>query len=104
MQMNGDIYCAVRREYDETGNVILEKYYDGDGNPTFCRDGYAMITREYNSLNRIVCERFFGTDGNPMELEDGAAVYRYEYLQDDGPANVVKYDLQDRILEEEAQG
>ena len=101
MPIGGNTYYAVGREYDEAGNISLEKYFDEQDNLTLCKKGYAMVRREYDSDKRIVCEKFFGIDGNPMELADGAACYRYTYNEAGEKSAPIKYDQEDHEIPEE---
>ena len=101
MPIGGNTYYAVGREYDEAGNISLEKYFDEQDNLTLCKKSYAMVRREYDSDKRIVCEKFFGIDGNPMELADGAACYRYTYNEAGEKSAPIKYDREDHEIPEE---
>ena len=94
-------YAAIEREYDETGNITLEKYFDEKNNLILCKKGYAMVHREYDSDKRIICEKFFGTDGNPIELADGAVCYRYTYNEAGEKSAPKKFDRDNHEIPEE---
>ena len=51
-------YYAIEKAYDEKGNVILEKYYGTDGQPTPCADGYCEIHRTYEGKYCVLVEYF----------------------------------------------
>ena len=90
-----DLYYRVEYTYDKAGNVNREKYYDQDGQPMLCRDGYAIVYREFDKFNRVVYEKYFGTDGFATTLEDGAVSRRFEYDDDGNLIRTTKYDYAD---------
>lgn len=71
-------YAAIEREYDEAGNVILEKYYDAEFKP-IKRNGYEMIRREYNGDKKVVKEAYFTNAGEPMVNNKGVYETTFEY-------------------------
>ena len=73
-----DGYAAVEREYDENGNVIVEKYYDNEFKPTL-RNGYEMIRKEYNEEKKVSKETYFDNVGMPMKNNKGVYQTTYQY-------------------------
>lgn len=71
-------FAAIEREYDEAGNVIVEKYYDAEFNPTK-RNGYEMIRKEYNGDKRVIKEAYFTNTGEPMVNNKGVYETTFEY-------------------------
>lgn len=113
--MRSEGYAAIEREYDEAGNVILEKYYDTDFNPTK-RNEYEMIRREYNGEKRVVKEAYFTNAGEPMvnnrqvymttfEYNEQGKVIREAYFDTDGQpmANSNGYIKIERTYNEEGK-
>ena len=41
----GDTYVKREREYDESGNIIVERYYGSDGEKIPCKAGYDELHR-----------------------------------------------------------
>ena len=76
-----DGYAAVEREYNETGDIVEERYFGTDFEPVSCRGGYEMIRREYNEAKQISRESFFDHDGQPTVNENG--VYETAYVYDE---------------------
>lgn len=92
-------YYRVEYTYDKMGNINREKYYDKDGQPIRCNEGYAIVYREYDSFNRVVYEKFYDTDGFAIMLDDGAVSYRYEYNDAGEMIKKTKYDYGDHEVE-----
>lgn len=89
MVKSKETYCAQGTEYDENGNAAVLKYYDGDGNPTSCANGYEMIWRRFNDRKKVVYETYHDHTGAPMEKKNG--VYQTTY----------DYDEKDRVIQEQ---
>ena len=93
-------YYRVDYTYDKAGNINREKYYDGEGNPVRCNDGYAIVYREYDAYNRLVYEKFYDTDGFAIMLEDGSVSRRYTYDDAGNRIGTRKYDYADKPVGE----
>ena len=91
-------YYQVVYTYDKN-NINREKYYDLNGQPVLCNDGYAIVYREFDKFNRVIYEKYFGTDGFATELADGAVSHRYEYDDDGNLIRTTKYDYADHEVE-----
>ena len=74
-----DNYAAVEREYDETGNIITERYYGTDFQPAICKNGYEMIRKEYNEEKLVIKETYFNHNEQPMINKKGVYQTAYEY-------------------------
>lgn len=74
---------VLREEYDLSGNVTKEAYYDIQGNPVILDDqGYASAERQYErgNLTRV---RYFDTEGNLTLLSGkGYAIAEFSYDMD----------------------
>lgn len=82
-----------RWEYDDGGQVVLEHFFDGNGDPGMQptpRDGpivrspgfngpYHRREIKVNALGQTIAESFFGVDGSPMEDQAGAHHLEYDY-------------------------
>lgn len=95
MPIREDLYYRIEYTYDKAGNVNREKYYDQNGQPVLCKDGYAIVYREFDQFNRVVYEKYFGTDGFATVLEDGAVSRRFQYDDDGNLVKTTKYDYAD---------
>ena len=58
-------YSVMTREYDEAGLVSAESYFDGNGEPVLCLQGYHRVERTWADKNHAAGEAWFGTDGTP---------------------------------------
>ena len=99
VNLDGETYAQVDYTYDKMGNINREKFYDIDGRPVRCKDGYAIVYREYDSAGRVVYEKFYDVDGFAIMLEDGAVSYRYEYDDNGEMIKRTKYDYMDKEVE-----
>ena len=97
--MGDEPYYKVEYTYDKMGNINREKYYDKDGQPIRCNDGYAIVYREYDAYNRVEYEKFYDTDGFAIMLDDGAVSYRYQYDDAGEMIKKTKYDYGDHEVE-----
>lgn len=66
--LRGDYGYAVRkREYNNRGLLMAERFYGTDGEPILQKDNsYAAITYQYDELGRKNFLYFYGTDEKPM--------------------------------------
>lgn len=55
-------YAWIERDYDEWGQITVERYYDAEKNPTTNKNGYAEIRYEYNKWG-IDKTKNFNLDG-----------------------------------------
>ena len=79
--MRSDGYAAIEREYDEAGNIIIEKYYNADLQPEPCKNGCEMIRREYNDNKKVIKEEYFDHNGQTMTNKNGVYQTAYEYKE-----------------------
>ena len=71
-------YYKREKEYDEAGNIIIERYYDADGERMLCKEGYDEIHRTYDEEKRPVRLEYY-TNGKPANLTQGYAIVQREY-------------------------
>ena len=63
-------YVKWEREYDEAGNIAVERYYGADGNPIARNEGYDEIRRTYNDKKQIIRTEYY-LNGEPVLLQKG---------------------------------
>ncbi|MBQ8074344.1 MAG: hypothetical protein IJ231_11345, partial [Clostridia bacterium] len=63
--LNTSGVAALEREYDERGNVSIERYYDTENNPVRSTAGYWRIDKEYDENKNVIVEKYYETDGQP---------------------------------------
>ena len=66
------------REYTSRGEVSLEQYFDGDGNPAEA-DGVFGVRRVYNSYANLESETYLDREGNPAVNSQGYVSVCYDY-------------------------
>ena len=63
--------AIIERTYDPVfGQWIATRYYDENGNPCYCSDGYGGEDYEYENGN-LVSIKYVDPDGSPMLCKDG---------------------------------
>ena len=83
-------YAMLEREYDDAGNVSVERYFDGDRKPVICRQGYAEIRMGYNDKKQVIRESWFDTEGKPMTIGDTYCGVEKEY-DEAGNVSVMRF-------------
>lgn len=58
-----DPVSSVRYIRDEMGNVLVESYYDADGNPAYTNDQYGMIVNTYNHFGQLTSRSYRNAEG-----------------------------------------
>ena len=66
MPIYGSVYYAVGREYDDVGNMILERYFDADGQKMLLPDGYHCYRREIGEDGNPAWIAYYGLDDEPV--------------------------------------
>ena len=84
-------YASIRYTYK--ANNTYEAYYDTEGKPCVCADGYAGYRDTRDADGATVKRTFLGTDGNPAETHDGYSEIRYEYDATKQLSSTRYYDL-----------
>ncbi len=90
-------YATVVKTMDENGHCVRVEYYDENGKPVLCNEGYAVVCYTYNEKGQKEKELYFGTDGEPAQkngsyygiynvYEEGNAVAVYFLGADGEPA------------------
>lgn len=74
-------YARKVYQYDCTGKIKSEEYYDRDGHLCMCHRGFARMLYLYNEDEKVVCVEFQDVDGAPCNNSDGYA--RVVYMYDD---------------------
>ncbi len=59
-------YYAIRKEYDDFGNVNRITYLDENRQPKMISDGYAIEEYNYNNMNQIVMIKYYDTGRKPI--------------------------------------
>ncbi len=71
-------YAALEREYDEKGNMTLERYYGTDGQQSDRKEGYDELRQTFNEQNKPVRIEY-RLSGEPFLLSGGYAALEREY-------------------------
>lgn len=77
--MNGDLYYAIEREYDEKGRARVLRYLNEYSMPTQCRAGYEAVEREFDNNKKVIRETYMDYNGQPMADSKGVYQTTYEY-------------------------
>ncbi len=85
----GDTYVRVEREFDERGNVAIQRTYGADGNLIARKDGYDEIRQKYNEENKPSRIEYY-LNGEPYYMPAGYAAVEREY-NGAGRVNVERY-------------
>ena len=93
-----DNYAAVEREYDDAGNVVLEKYFDTHFQPSLSKSGYGMIRKQYNDKKQTVWEEYYDVSGEPMINSKGVYQTAYEYNEQGKVTKEAYYDASDEPM------
>ncbi len=93
-------YAVRKREYNNRGLLMAERFYGTDGEPILRKDNsYAAITYQYDELGRMISRHYYGIDGKPMlsGLYYCAGI-QYEY-DDKGNRSDIRYlDENDNLM------
>ena len=60
-------YYAVLREYNDSGNLILNTYLDQQDEPVVTLSGYAIEEREYNTEGKVISKKYYDAEGYPAK-------------------------------------
>ena len=71
-------YAAVEREYDETGRIVEERYYDGEGRQKDRNEGYDELHQSWNEQNKPARLEYY-LCGEAFSLLEGYAALEREY-------------------------
>ena len=74
-------------KHDERGREKERGYFDVDGLPSICNDGYAKVSYEYDERGNPCKLLYYGIDGGPTASSEGIAGILREY---DKFGNVIK--------------
>ena len=69
----------VRTEFDGRHQVILESFYDIEGNPYPKGNVYYAIARKYDRMGRVIELDYLGEEGEPVSIGSGYASMKREY-------------------------
>lgn len=87
-----DGYSAVSDEYDASGYVIREAYYDADGSLVSPEKlGYAVRLMTYNEDGQVTGESYLDSDGNPTLSAERVAEVKTDYGQEGQVIQVATY-------------
>ena len=87
----GNGYAAHTREYDAAGNIALEKYYDGNGEPVACKSGFGGIQKKYNEKKQVIYEAWFDPAGAPMAMNRDIYYAIEREYDENGNAHVLRF-------------
>lgn len=68
-----DGFAQMESEYDERGNIVVQRYRGFDGQLCLGSQGYAEIRIRYNEWNGMTEHAYFDTEGRPCLSKDGYA-------------------------------
>ena len=73
-------YTAYERDYTD-GFWTATRYYDAQGQLTFCKNGYAVLENTYDDYGQRIQQRYYGEDGKTpvVSSEYRCAEIRYDY-------------------------
>lgn len=71
-------YAEAQRRYQD-GNLIEELFYDSNGNPINCINGYAKKECEYDRAGNLIRERYLSASDQPAVAAAGYAEKACEY-------------------------
>ena len=92
-----DSYSVTIKNYDDSGNVVSQSYFDAEGVPVLLSAGYHTIEKEYNQNKKPVKISYFDTNGKRVAPK-GYATIRLSY---DDAGNIIMetyYDAEDRPI------
>lgn len=70
----------VRMKYDGLDNIIERSYFNVNGQPTLCQDGYHREVMKYNSANQCTDVELYGTNGRLVNAKNNNyAIIKREY-------------------------
>ena len=67
--MNTSGYAIVRRDYNDSKQLITEAYYDTSGNPVLYSEAYWMIRFTYNEENKVCKKTYYNLDNEVVNEE-----------------------------------
>ena len=87
-----DGYSAVSDEYDASGNVIREAYYNVEGSlASPDKLGYAVRLMTYNEDGQVTGESYLDSEGNPTLSAERVAEVKTDYGQEGQIIQVATY-------------
>ena len=81
-------HYALRKEYNDSKQILKNTYLDENGQPINNKSGYSYWVRTYNADGQLATERYFDVDGNPVSLENSG--YGCDYTYEDG-FSIIRY-------------
>ncbi len=72
-------YAAFFHFYDQSGNLVEERFFDEDNHAVTISGGYAIVRHKYDSNGRRVEDTFFDTEDNAVITTNGYAGIRHVY-------------------------
>ncbi len=73
-------WADERSQFDDRNNPVSVAYYNADGKPALCDDGYHKVVRQFASNNLCVREEYYGTSGTLKNVANNKyAVRKMEY-------------------------
>ncbi|MBR2823409.1 MAG: hypothetical protein IKE24_06975, partial [Clostridia bacterium] len=78
VNVKGDLYFQIDREFDEMGNTAVERYLDENGQPMACKAGYEEVRRVYIAKD-LAREVTYYSGGNPQADTNGVSMIIREF-------------------------
>lgn len=88
---NKNIYRRIMT-YDDKGFMTETRYYDFEGNLSYCSEYYAIQRCRYDSKGRPIEESHYGADGNPCYTKYNYSILRQKYDSKDCKIEQCVYD------------
>lgn len=101
---DGNIPRAITRFiYDDEGNVISEKHFDKNDQPSKALYGYDEIRKEYDANHNIIRQGFYA-DGKLINRSDtGYAEIMYQYNESDEIIDIQYYDVNGLLVDSQTE-
>ena len=69
----------VHTFYDQKLRKARDEYYDADGRPVLCQEGWFACDYSYDRQGNVACTRYYDCDGKPTLTADGYAERRCDF-------------------------
>lgn len=91
-------YAAIEREYDENGNIIVERYFDTEFKPAPNNKGYETVKKEYNEDKKVIKETYYSHTGEAMVNNKGVYQTIYDYNEQGKVIRETYYDADGQTM------
>ena len=87
-------YATVIKTFDQSGNCILEEYFDNHGRPATLAAGHSAVRKEYNSNGQCICATYLDSSKKPVEINLGYASVHLTYNKANNVETEMFYDAE----------